>query len=586
MKHRVALLLVVLLFVITPSTFAQSPQRGVSIAPIPAATGTWGAYHALIIGINDYKEWPRLQTAVKDATVLRDILVSRYGFDKKNVILRTDSKASRHQITRDLRYLAKSMRKTDNLFVYYAGHGQLDDFTGDGYWVPAEGALKDPDTWVSNSLIKAVLSSEKLQAKNVIVIADSCYSGSMLRGGPSLLSLDDQRYREKLVEKASLRSRQVISSGGIEPVTDGGSEGHSLFAFYLINALKKNDREVIDLENLFHTRVWKPVTEIGDQRPNVGRLKTPMDQDGQFVLYNAAWVKEHAQNQAALDAKKQEQARQQTAVASAELELQRQRFEMEKQKLAYEKEQLAQQKALELERLKFENQKQDFEYAKLQAQLEEMKQKSKSRAAETERLQNEKQNREQENAKLETQLKEIKPEQQKKQPMIASVSPAVFDQRRSNSRRALKTQYKLALFPLEVHALPNRGTKDKGDSVYANVVSNVARDDHQLLIKYSTTDLETILKKDGIEIWKKSSIFSESKPDWKEVRNLCQKIGADVAVLGGARYGGGATIDIYLYDSSSEKIYSKMKGNISGLTFKQSVSQIVNDLMKEFYRHQ
>jgi len=65
--------------------------------------------------------------------------------------------------------------------------------------------------------------------------------------------------------------------------------------------------------------VWKPVTEIGNQRPNVGRLKTPMDQDGQFVLYNAAWVKEQIASQVALEAKKQKEARQKAVVASAEL---------------------------------------------------------------------------------------------------------------------------------------------------------------------------------------------------------------------------------------------------------------------------
>ena len=275
---------------------AQNPQRGLLVDPRSSA---WGKYHALIVGINDYSEWPRLQTAVKDATVIRDLLVSRYGFGRKNVILRTDKEASRYQVNRDLRYLATSMGPNDNLLIYYAGHGQLDDITGDGYWVPAEGKLKDPTTWISNAYIKALLSSEKVHAKNVVVIADSCYSGSMLRGGPSLMSLDDQRYQEKLAKKAALRSRQVISSGGIEPVADGGAEGHSLFAFYFIDALRKNERAVVDLENLFHTKVWKPVTEIGDQRPNVGRLKTPMDQDGQFVLYNVAvdQAKPHNQKQ-------------------------------------------------------------------------------------------------------------------------------------------------------------------------------------------------------------------------------------------------------------------------------------------------
>jgi len=205
MLLRILVLLVIPAIILAQPVMAQNTQRGLAVIPELNKPGNWGQYHALIIGINDYDRWPRLQTAVKDATVLRDLLVSRYGFDQKNVILRTDHKASRQQINRDLRYLAQSMRPDDNLLIYYAGHGQLDDLTGDGYWVPAEGAMKDPSTWVANSYIKAILSSEKVQAKNVVVIADSCYSGSMLRGGPSLMSMDDQRYREKLAEKAALR---------------------------------------------------------------------------------------------------------------------------------------------------------------------------------------------------------------------------------------------------------------------------------------------------------------------------------------------------------------------------------------------
>lgn len=118
--------------------------------------------------------------------------------------------------------------------IAQACRGQLDELTGDGYWIPVDGDAKNPGTWIANSFIKAVLSSEQVQAKNVVVIADSCYSGAMLRGGPSQLTLDGD-YMTKLVKAAAKRSRQVISSGGIEPVADGGADGHSLFAFYLSN---------------------------------------------------------------------------------------------------------------------------------------------------------------------------------------------------------------------------------------------------------------------------------------------------------------------------------------------------------------
>jgi hypothetical protein len=140
-----------------------------------------GNYHALIIGINNYKEWNRLKTAVKDAQALKEILIQKYGFKKEKVVLRIDNKATRVGLIRDLRNLASNLGSRDNLLIYYAGHGQLDDLTGDGYWIPIEGKLKDPATWISHSTIKNILSSQRVKGKNIVVVADSCYKGIILQ---------------------------------------------------------------------------------------------------------------------------------------------------------------------------------------------------------------------------------------------------------------------------------------------------------------------------------------------------------------------------------------------------------------------
>jgi hypothetical protein len=286
MAFRNCVLFVFLLYSLAlPGRILSLEYRGIGITPRgPSPASYLGNYHALIIGINDYQQWNRLNTAVKDAQSLREIIIRKYGFKEEAVVIRIDAEATRSRIITDLRVLAAGLEKKDNLLIYFAGHGQLDDLTGDGYWIPVEGELKDPSTWISHSVIKSILSSERISAKNIVVIADSCYSGTLLRGGPSQLDVKDQEYREKLLRLASRRSRQVITSGGLEPVADGGRDGHSLFAYYLLKALEDNQRDLIDLENLFHNCVWEPVTEIGGQRPGVGRLKTPMDEDGQFVL--------------------------------------------------------------------------------------------------------------------------------------------------------------------------------------------------------------------------------------------------------------------------------------------------------------
>jgi hypothetical protein len=137
-------------------------------------------------------------------------------------------------------------------------------------------------------MVKSILSSDRVKAKNIALVSDSCYAGALLRSGPSPISTADDKYQDKILALSGRKSRQVFTSGGLEPVADGGREGHSLFAYYFLKALKENKRELIDLENLFYSQVWGPVAEIGDQRPYVGRLKTLMDENGQFVLITSS----------------------------------------------------------------------------------------------------------------------------------------------------------------------------------------------------------------------------------------------------------------------------------------------------------
>ncbi|MBN1106534.1 MAG: DUF1566 domain-containing protein [Deltaproteobacteria bacterium] len=346
MPRRKLVMTLLPLVLVSLASSVSAEKRGVKVVPTQAVRAIpWGDYYVLVIGINQYREWPHLRTAVNDVKGLKSILVNRYGFADERTILLTDGEATRGRILNDLRKLASNLKETDNLLVYFAGHGQLDDLTGEGYWIPAEGKQKDPVTWVSHSDIKNILCSERVRAKNVVVVADSCYSGTLLRGGPSLLSLEDMYYRGRLAELASKRSRQVITSGGLEPVVDGGRDGHSLFAYYFIKALEENQREIIDLENLFHGRVWKPVTEIGGQRPSVGRLKTPMDEDGQFVLElklkvtipQSAVTTGTPQQDKQLAEERERLVRERREVERLKLEIEKKRIEGERKRLEEEK---------------------------------------------------------------------------------------------------------------------------------------------------------------------------------------------------------------------------------------------------------
>ncbi len=535
-----------------PSLSCAAQSRGLSVVT-DSASGieTFGNYYALIIGIDAYREWNPLQTAVKDATGLRDILVARYGFDKEHVVLLVDEEASRSRITMALRNLVAGLGKTDNLLIYYAGHGQIDDLSGDGYWIPAEGKLKDPSTWVAHSMVKNLLSSDSVRAKNIILVADACYSGTLLREGPSMLSIDRSDYANKLRAAAAKPSRQVITSGGMEPVADGGRDGHSLFAYYFLKALKDNDREVIDLENLFHTRVWGPVTQVGDQRPNVGRLKTPMDEDGQFVLTNLA----RASQIAAVKQAEAEQAVQQQSQLAA-LMAEKERIEAELKRLELEKQVMEEKRKLEAERRNLEQQKRQLEAERL-----EIEQK---RAA---------------SEKAVSSASAVPPAEGPAPAMqVASISPSVRD----------AGKLSLAILPWKV-ATPTRYFTN---TAYIKTVEDAFAPHRQVEVKYIFKPSASskpgasglgLSDEESDGLWRKKSFISTAEPDVDRIFQYAERIGADLAVTClvsskeiGVQY------REYFLDVRNRKVFSKEGNDPSWFGFKGAMASGWNDLFNEY----
>jgi len=175
-----------------------------------------GKDYALVIGNNKYKDLPNRETASHDAKSVGQILKDKYGFSV-NILL----DATRSDILLALSDLRKSLEKSDNLLVYYAGHGWLDQEGDEGYWLPVDASQDNQINWISNSSITTSLKA--ILAKHVIIVADSCYSGKLARG---LIHLNNNRTPNYIARISQKRSRTVLASGGIEPVADGGGKGN------------------------------------------------------------------------------------------------------------------------------------------------------------------------------------------------------------------------------------------------------------------------------------------------------------------------------------------------------------------------
>ena len=348
-------------------------QRGVEIKSkedLSHKSGKLGAYRALVIGINNYqdKKIPALKTAVNDAREFANLLKTRYGF---RVTLLLDRQATRQAIMDKMRDLAANTSPDESVLIYYAGHGDVDRVLNDGWWVPADATGGNPVTYLDNYYVQRVMRGMK--ARHVLLVSDSCYSGTLFGESRSLPTVIDDRYYLNLYNE---KSRWGMTSGNKTPVSDSGSEGHSIFAYQLIKALTKNEKPYITTQEIY-SRIAPIIANNSEQQPLCSPVRDTGDQGGGFVFVasrTSSFSSSDAPSYSAKSASRPD---------SDELARQKADLERERQELAREKQERERQKALDAEREQLAAERRKLEAER--QQLAEGKRPSLSTAGETAR---------------------------------------------------------------------------------------------------------------------------------------------------------------------------------------------------------
>ena len=115
---------------------------------------------------------------------------------------------------------------------------RVSDELGRCYWFPVEAFGDDASQGLANDEVASAL--RRMRAKHVMVVADSCFTAAQRRE----VGLQDEsaNAHERL---SKLRTRVVLTSGGLEPIQDGQGSGHSVFTGALLAALQKGDAGVL-----------------------------------------------------------------------------------------------------------------------------------------------------------------------------------------------------------------------------------------------------------------------------------------------------------------------------------------------------
>ncbi len=230
-----------------------------------------GKYYALIIANNNYKSesgMMNLKRPVTDATALREVIATRYTFDRTNIMTLYDRSKLDVEVT--LEELQKKLLPEDNLLIFYAGHGIMDQESDLGYWLLSD-ATRSRVTWLSNSNITDFIKACK--ARHILLIADACYSGSIYTSRGML-----DNASAAIVDLLKSKSRKAITSGGTTEVVD-----ESIFAQVLVDKLKLNTEQYLRSLDLYNL-IQKPVMANGVTSPRWGPISNVGDDNGDFVF--------------------------------------------------------------------------------------------------------------------------------------------------------------------------------------------------------------------------------------------------------------------------------------------------------------
>lgn len=238
-----------------------------------------GRYHALLIANEEYQNLEPLTTPVRDALEIRNLLVTRYGF---NVDMLTN--ATRDEIFNKLDSYRIKLSPDDNLLIYFTGRGSTYDVPPDrAYWMGIDADPARKSTMVLADHVSETI--KEIRAKRIFVVTDSCFSSR--RGQKNSMTVGRGLNPTRFRLLAPRASRLVLTSGANNPVFDPkGSSSHSLFANYFIEVLRQN-ANVLSGEMLSFEMTRRMRDDLADPdaaTPGYNSLQAAGHKNGEFFF--------------------------------------------------------------------------------------------------------------------------------------------------------------------------------------------------------------------------------------------------------------------------------------------------------------
>ncbi|MFC2126030.1 caspase domain-containing protein [Bacteroidota bacterium] len=230
--------------------------------------------YALLFATDTYDSWNKLINPINDARTIAEELESNYGFKVELV-----TNASQEEVYTKLRdYADKSYMDNDQLFLFFAGHGQFDDSFREGFVVCKDSRKNDPGkvSYISHSRLRTVVNN--IPSKHTFLVMDICFGGTFDPVVASAGYRGEERnfeitHEEFIKKKLKFKTRRYLTSGGKVYVPDGTPGHHSPFVRRFLEALRNyggHDKVLTLAEIFIYVEKIQPEPrsgEFGDNEP-------------------------------------------------------------------------------------------------------------------------------------------------------------------------------------------------------------------------------------------------------------------------------------------------------------------------------
>ena len=204
----------------------------------PSYEGDKGITMALLFATSIYDSFSDLINPVIDLYTIAEELRDNYGVNTEVV-----ENATLNETLNKLRNYAKyDYSESDNLLIFFAGHGNYDEIFNEGYVITSDSKLDDEAkiTCLSHSNLRTIVNN--IPCNHTLLIMDVCFGGTFdpiiagrSRAADIYADISDEEF---ISRKQKYKTRLYLTSGGKEYVPDGRPGHHSPFARRFIEALR------------------------------------------------------------------------------------------------------------------------------------------------------------------------------------------------------------------------------------------------------------------------------------------------------------------------------------------------------------